>query len=74
MKNERKLLKARKRRADFEKKRNIKNNNWPAGNSRRPLSAGDGILPTSKKTTLSRKAKATRATVRRKAIKTATNN
>lgn len=74
MKNERKLAKARKRRKDFEKKRNVKNNNWPvATNKHKPLSAGDGILPSSKKNKLGKKEVTRRKTADRNAIRTASD-
>lgn len=54
-----KLEKARKRRKDFEKRRNLKNRNGQKALQRgRVLRAGDGILPESKKRTLSKAEKA----------------
>lgn len=49
MKNK-KLSKARNRRKDFEKRRNLKNRNGQKALQRgRRLRAGDGVLPESKK-------------------------
>lgn len=54
---ERKLKKKKAQRKDYEKKRNINKNNTPK-NHRKALAAGDGILPESKKITVSKKSKA----------------
>lgn len=69
-----KLLKARKRRKDFEKKRNVKNNNWSeADNKNSRLKAGDGVLPDSEKNRLSKRQIAHREKLRRNAISTINN-
>jgi len=50
MTTQHKLLKAKKRRADYEKKRNVAKNNKKGGRYI-CLTAGDGTLPKSKKYT-----------------------
>lgn len=48
--NERRNLKARRRRSDYEKKHNIKTNNWPKEKQfEHHMVAGDRTLPKSRK-------------------------
>ena len=66
-----KKAKAKKRRKDYKKKRNVARNN--SGQNPK-LKAGEGVLPASKKNKLSKKTLAQQKKARGNAIRTATNN
>jgi len=55
MASQHKLEKAKARRKDYEKKRNIRRNLPKSGRYRLSLTAGDGILPKSRKFTRPKK-------------------